>query len=95
MTTIIVVGGGITGLCAARLLALDGFEVTVLEATSRWGGKLAPIMLNGVRLDAGAESILARRPEGLDLIADLGLTASAVGRRPATPDAALVARGTD
>jgi oxygen-dependent protoporphyrinogen oxidase len=85
MTTIVVVGGGITGLSAARLLALDGFEVMVLEATSRWGGKLAPIMLNGVRLDAGAESILARRPEGLDLIADLGLAARVVHPTQAQP----------
>jgi protoporphyrinogen/coproporphyrinogen III oxidase len=85
MTTIVVVGGGVTGLSAARLLAVDGFEVIVLEATSRWGGKLAPIMLDGVRLDAGAESILARRPEGLDLIADLGLAAKVVHPTQAQP----------
>jgi oxygen-dependent protoporphyrinogen oxidase len=73
MTSVVVVGGGVTGLSAARLLARNGANVTVLEAGSRWGGKLAPVRVKGCRLDGGAESILARRPEGLQLINDLAL----------------------
>ena len=38
MIKVAVVRGGITGLSAARLLALQGVDVVVLEAGNRWGG---------------------------------------------------------
>jgi oxygen-dependent protoporphyrinogen oxidase len=86
MTRVAVVGGGITGLSAARQLALRGVEVVVLEAGSRWGGKLAPVAINGVRLDGGAESVLARRPEGLQLINDLALGSRVVHPTDTKPE---------
>ncbi|MBA3528439.1 MAG: FAD-dependent oxidoreductase, partial [Propionibacteriaceae bacterium] len=71
---VVVVGGGIAGLAAARELASSGFsQVRVLEAGTRWGGKIDSAVLDGVRLDVGAESILARRPEAVALIGELGL----------------------
>ena len=85
MTSVAVVGGGITGLAAARRLVGAGLSVTVLEGSPRWGGKLAPLWLDGVRLDAGAESILARRPEGPALMAELGLADEMVNPTPARP----------
>jgi protoporphyrinogen/coproporphyrinogen III oxidase len=85
MIRVAVVGGGITGLSAARLLALQGVDVVVLEAGNRWGGKLATVAMNGVRLDGGAESILARRPEGLQLIDELALGSRVVHPTEAKP----------
>ena len=85
MTTVAVVGGGITGLAAARRLVNAGHSVTVLEASPRWGGKLAPLWLDDVRLDGGAESILARRPEGPALLDDLGLAEQVVHPTAARP----------
>ena len=72
---VVVVGGGIAGLAAARRLSRDRgneFQITVLEASPRFGGKLASVSLEGVRLDTGAESFLARRPEAVDLVHELG-----------------------
>lgn len=84
-STAVVIGGGVAGLAAARRLAMSGFaDVTVLEAGQRLGGKIAPVELDGVRLDCGAESMLARRPEAVRLIADLGLEAEIVHPTPAT-----------
>ena len=50
-------------------LAAAGRAVTVLEASSRIGGKLRTETVGGVAVDVGAEAMLARRPEGTDLVA--------------------------
>jgi protoporphyrinogen/coproporphyrinogen III oxidase len=82
----VVIGGGISGLVAARVLARAGLRVTVLEAAGRWGGKINSTVLDGVRLDVGAESLLARRPEGLALIESLGLHDRLVQPSEAKPE---------
>ncbi|HVQ89037.1 MAG TPA: protoporphyrinogen oxidase [Actinomycetes bacterium] len=68
-----VVGGGISGLAAAHQLASAGTRVTVFESSSHVGGKLKRGQLAGIAVDAGAESVLARRPEAVDLIRAVGL----------------------
>jgi protoporphyrinogen/coproporphyrinogen III oxidase len=86
---VVVVGAGIAGLAAARVLAADGrVAVTVLEGSSRTGGKLRLGEIAGITIDLGAESVLARRPEGIGLLADLGLATVA----PATTNAAVWSR---
>jgi oxygen-dependent protoporphyrinogen oxidase len=47
--------------------------VTVLEATGQVGGKLRVSDLAGVAVDEGAESLLLRRPEAVDLARAAGL----------------------
>ncbi len=83
----VVIGGGIAGLAAAQRCAIRGDQVTVLERTQTVGGKLASHVVDGVTLDAGAESLLARRPEGLELIAAAGRHDDLV--HPATSGAGL------
>jgi oxygen-dependent protoporphyrinogen oxidase len=70
---VVVIGGGISGLTAAYDLARGGARVTLLEATSRLGGKLLADEIAGVPVDLGAESLLARRPEAVDLAREVGL----------------------
>ena len=83
----IVVGGGISGLAAARRLAAAGLRVEVLEASIRFGGKIASALLgrSELRVDVGAESMLVRRPEAPALIAELGLEDQAVHPTGAKP----------
>ncbi|TMQ90918.1 protoporphyrinogen oxidase [Actinomadura soli] len=87
----VVVGGGIAGLAAARLLARGGVRVTVLEGSPRIGGKLRVSEIAGVPVDEGAEAMLARRPEGLDLVRDLGHGDDLV--HPGTTSSAIFSRG--
>ncbi|NEB18103.1 FAD-dependent oxidoreductase, partial [Streptomyces coelicoflavus] len=70
---VVVVGAGIAGLAAAHRLLEAGARVTVLEASDRVGGKLLPGEIAGVRVDLGAESMLARRPEAVGLARAAGL----------------------
>ena len=86
-----VVGGGMAGLAAAHELASSGAEVIVLEGSDRVGGKLLVGSVGGLALDLGAESILARRPEGLDLIHRIGLDDHVVN--PNTTTASIWTRG--
>jgi oxygen-dependent protoporphyrinogen oxidase len=86
-----VVGGGVAGLAAAFLLKDAGAAVTVLEGSPRLGGKLAVSEVGGVAVDAGAEALLARRPEGVGLIGALGLAGEL--RSPGTTAAGIWTRG--
>ncbi len=76
---VVVVGGGIAGLAAAWFLRRHGGDtgvavrVTVLEGSPAVGGKLRVGDLAGVPVDEGAESLLLRRPEAVDLAAAAGL----------------------
>ncbi len=79
------------GLAAAHELAAGGAEVVVLEGSSRVGGKLLLGEVGGLTLDLGAESILARRPEGLDLMHAVGLDDRVVN--PRTTEAAIWTHG--
>ena len=70
----VVVGGGVAGLTAAYLLGADPTRrVLLLESSPEPGGKLRGAEVAGVRVDVGAEAMLARRPEGVALAEELGL----------------------
>ncbi|WP_251072917.1 protoporphyrinogen oxidase [Streptomyces sp. ISL-43] len=88
---VVVIGGGIAGLAAAHRLLADGVRVTLLEAGPRLGGKLFAGELAGLRVDLGAESVLARRPEALELARAVGLGDAL--QPPATATAHLWTRG--
>jgi len=88
-----VVGAGISGLAAAWELSRQrpDVEVVVLEAADRAGGKLRLAEVGGTTVDVGAESILFRRSEGVELARAAGLADAVV--HPATTAARVWSRG--
>src|SRR5690606_12311888 len=95
---VVVVGGGIGGLVAARECAKVGIRVTVLEAAERPGGAIRSAELGGIVVDAGAESFATRGGHVRELIDELGLSDAVVAPEgggawlsgiPDAPDAPL------
>jgi oxygen-dependent protoporphyrinogen oxidase len=70
---VIVVGGGVAGLVAARELVLAGREVVLLESSDRLGGQLTSHAVAGIQLDAGAEAYAQRGDDIPRLLRALGL----------------------
>jgi len=77
--SVLVVGGGVTGLVAARALARDGVPVVLAEAGPRLGGKVSTEAVDGFTIEHGPDSFLATRPAGTALARELGLGEELVG----------------
>lgn len=88
-----VVGAGISGLAAAYRLRSEvpGLRVTVLEGAVQVGGKLRVSDVAGVPVDEGAEALLNRRHEAVDLAREVGLGDALT--HPATTSPAVWTRG--
>lgn len=71
---VIVVGAGISGLAAAQRLKANGFDVTVLEARTRVGGRMhTDVNATGTTIDLGANWIHGHQPEFENFVADMNL----------------------
>ena len=52
---VVVVGAGTAGLYAAKTLITDGYDVLLIEATDRIGGRVRSHTLGSTRIEMGAE----------------------------------------
>lgn len=61
--TVIIIGGGLSGLTAARQLQTKGIDFLLIEATDRVGGRVKTDLVDGFRLDRGFQVLLTAYPE--------------------------------
>lgn len=66
--SVVVLGGGVTGLAAAGALRARGIEVTLVEPGARLGGKVETERVDGFLVERGPDAVLAQHPaiRGLD-----------------------------
>lgn len=77
---VVVVGGGIAGLTAARAVHQAGYTVTVLERDDRVGGRVRTDVVDGVSIDVGAQFISKFYDATISLIQEIGLSRKLVQR---------------
>ncbi len=78
-TDVVVLGAGMAGLTAARALAEAGRRVTLLEASSRLGGRILTVREGEEVIELGAEFVHGRPPELWSLIEEAGLETYEIG----------------
>lgn len=78
---VVVIGGGIGGMVAARECAKVGMPVTLLEASDALGGAVRQAEVGGITVDVGAESYATRGGHVRRLVTELGLTDRIVSPR--------------
>lgn len=71
---VVVVGGGLSGLSAARRLRQNELRVVVLEARDRLGGRTCTVEVAGQRVDVGGQWIGPGQDRVHSLIHELGIT---------------------
>ena len=79
---VVIVGGGIAGLATAYELERRAVSFVVLERASRAGGVIVSEEIDGFTIDAGPDSLLIQKPDGIRLCEELGLADRLVSTLP-------------
>jgi len=78
----VIVGGGIAGLSVAYELQLRHVRCVLLERAARPGGVILSEEVDGFTIDAGPDSLLAQKPDGIRLCEEIGLGPALVPTKP-------------
>ena len=81
---VVVIGGGVSGLAAARKLLQSASppRVTIIERDTRFGGKIRTERTDDFVIEGGPDSFLSGKPRGVGLANELGLGETLIGVTP-------------
>jgi oxygen-dependent protoporphyrinogen oxidase len=79
MASVVIIGGGISGLSAAYYLGKGGAASTILESRPRLGGVIQTEHVEGCTIEAGPDSFLSAKPAAVELATELGLAGEIIG----------------
>src|SRR2546426_7183873 len=79
MSSVAIIGGGISGLSTAYYLSKAGVSSTLIEARPRLGGVIQTERIEDCVIEAGPDSFLAMKPWAFDLIREVGLESEVIG----------------
>ena len=82
MSSVAIIGAGITGLTAAFYLKRNGIPVTVYESSSRVGGVIQSLKRDGYLAEFGPNTILETSPKIGQLVRDAGLSSRRLNPDP-------------
>jgi len=77
--SVVVIGGGISGLAAAYELVQASITCTIIDPSPTLGGVVRTEHADGCLVEAGPDSFLAQKPWALELIKELGLEDQVIG----------------
>lgn len=93
--SVLIIGGGVSGLSTAFYLGQAGLRSTLIEKTHRLGGLIKTDHIQGCDLEAGPDSFIATKTSVADLATDLGggLTEKIIGSQDAARRIFVVRKG--
>jgi oxygen-dependent protoporphyrinogen oxidase len=79
MSSVLIIGGGISGLATAYYLNKAGIPFILIEKSNHLGGVIRTENLSGCLVEGGPDSFLTAKPWALDLIRELGMDGQVIG----------------